>query len=489
MKFETVIGLEVHAQLLTESKIFCTCSTKFNNDKPNTNICPICTGQPGVLPVLNKKVVEFAIKTGISLNAKIAPHSIFARKNYFYPDLPKNYQVSQYELPIATGGKLEITVDGKSRTIGITRVHLEEDAGKLVHVGAAGLKGSSSSLVDFNRTGVPLMEIVSEPDIRSPEEAKVYMQELRNLLVSLGVCDGKMEEGSLRCDANVSLRPVGQKEFGIKAEVKNMNSFKAVQKALAAEVKRQTQVLEEGGKITQETRLYDDTTDATVPMRSKEEAHDYRYFPEPDLVPIEIDKKWTDEISKTIGELPQEKEKKYIEKYKVPVNIAHVLVSGTSTIAAKDLSSKFEEGVHIDPSIAQELANTLTGSVSAYCGTKKINDFNREIPINPILDMIHKVGIGEINISTGKDVLYKALDTGKNIADIVKDAGATQISDKGEISKMISDVIQKNPKPVADYKAGKENSLFFLMGQVMKASQGRANPEIVKKILIEELKK
>ena len=481
MKYETVIGLEVHAQLLTESKIFCTCSTKFNNDKPNTNICPVCTGQPGVLPVLNKKVVDFAIKTGIALNAKIAPHSIFARKNYFYPDLPKNYQVSQYELPIATGGELEITVEGKTRTIGITRVHLEEDAGKLVHVGAAGLKGSISSLVDFNRTGVPLMEIVSEPDIRSPEEAKVYMQELRNLLVALGVCDGKMEEGSLRCDANVSLRPMGQKELGVKTEVKNMNSFKAVQKALAAEVKRQTQVLEEGGKISQETRLYDDTADATVPMRSKEEAHDYRYFPEPDLVPIEIDKKWTDEMNKTIGEVPRDKKARFMKDFGLPETDAEILTTDVN------FSKLFEESVNLLDQ-PKEISKWIIGDVSAYLNDKKKNLKDIDLTPAKLIETIKLVSSGKISRATGKDAFIKALDTGKNIADIVKDSGATQISDKGEISKMISEVIQKNPKPVADYKAGKENSLFFLMGQVMKASQGRANPEIVKKILIEELK-
>jgi aspartyl-tRNA(Asn)/glutamyl-tRNA(Gln) amidotransferase subunit B len=481
MKYETVIGLEVHAQLLTESKIFCTCSTKFGA-KPNTNICPVCTGQPGVLPVLNKKVVEFAVKTGLALGSKIAHHSIFARKNYFYPDLPKNYQVSQYELPIATDGKLEITVDGKARTIGITRVHLEEDAGKLIHIGAAGLKGSSSSLVDFNRTGVPLMEIVSEPDIRSPEEAKVYMQELRSLLVALGVCDGNMEEGSLRCDANISLRPAGQKEFGVKAEVKNMNSFKAVQKALAAEVKRQTQILEEGGKITQETRLYDDATDATVPMRSKEEAHDYRYFPEPDLVPVEIDKKWIDEISSTIGEVPRDKKARFMKDLGLPEMDAEILTSDVN------FSKFFEESLKLFDQ-PKEISNWLMGDVSAYINDKKKS--LKEIDITPskLVELIKLVGNGIINRKTAKEALIKALDTGKNIVDIIKDSGATQISDKGEILKMIADVINKNPKPVADYKAGKENSLFFLMGQVMKASQGRANPEVVKKILIEELKK
>ncbi|MFC1559976.1 Asp-tRNA(Asn)/Glu-tRNA(Gln) amidotransferase subunit GatB, partial [Candidatus Margulisiibacteriota bacterium] len=318
MEYEVVIGLEIHAQLLTDSKIFCGCSTKFGNP-PNTNICPVCTGQPGVLPVLNKKVVDFAVKTALALDCKkVEGISIFARKNYFYPDLPKNYQVSQYEKPLAEHGHLEIEVKGKKKKIGITRVHLEEDAGKLVHKGAAGLRGADYSNVDLNRAGVPLMEIVSEPDIRTSEEAKVYVEELRNILVYLGVCNGNMEEGSLRCDANISLRPVGSKEFGTKTEVKNMNSFRFIQNALEAEIKRQKEILEEGGKITQETRLYNDETGETFSMRSKEEAHDYRYFPEPDLVPLELDKKWIEDIKKTIGELPGKKKEKYIKELGLP---------------------------------------------------------------------------------------------------------------------------------------------------------------------------
>jgi aspartyl-tRNA(Asn)/glutamyl-tRNA(Gln) amidotransferase subunit B len=481
MKYETVIGLEVHAQLLTESKIFCGCSAKFGA-APNTNICPVCTGQPGVLPVLNKKVVDFAIKTGIALKAKIARHTIFARKNYFYPDLPKNYQVSQYELPVATGGHLDVTVDGITKKIGITRVHLEEDAGKLVHQGAVGLKGSTGSLVDLNRTGVPLMEIVSEPDIRSPEEAKVYMQELRNILMSLGVCDGNMEEGSLRCDANVSLRPAGQKEFGVKAEVKNMNSFKAVQKALAAEVIRQTKILEEGGKITQETRLYDDASDSTVPMRSKEEAHDYRYFPEPDLVPVEIDNKWIDEMAKTIGELPQAKKARYMKDLGLPELDATILVDN------KSLADFFEESVKLlnEP---KEVSKWLVGDVLAYVNEKNKEISQLDLTPSNLIEMIKLIAKGTISRKTAKEVLIKVLDTGKNVNDIIAESGATQISDEGEIIKIISDIIKNNPKSAADYKGGKEQALFFLMGQVMRATKGRANPATAKDLLIKELKK
>jgi aspartyl-tRNA(Asn)/glutamyl-tRNA(Gln) amidotransferase subunit B len=481
MKYETVIGLEVHAQLLTESKIFCGCSAKFGA-APNTNICPVCTGQPGVLPVLNKKVVDFAIKTGLALKAKISPHTIFARKNYFYPDLPKNYQVSQFELPVATGGHLNVTVDGVTTKIGITRVHLEEDAGKLNHQGAVGLKGSTGSLVDLNRTGVPLMEIVSEPDIRSPEEAKVYMQELRNILMALGVCDGNMEEGSLRCDANVSLRPVGQKEFGVKAEVKNMNSFKAVQKALAAEVIRQTKILEEGGKITQETRLYDDTNDSTVPMRSKEEAHDYRYFPEPDLVPVEIDAKWIEEMNRTIGELPQSKKARYMKDFGLLELEATILVDD------KTLADFFEESVKLlnEP---KEISKWLVGEVLAYMNENKKDISKLGLTPSNLIELIKLIAKGTVSRKSAKEVLIKVLETGKNVNDIIAESGATQISDEGEIIKLIVEIIKNNPKSVADYKGGKEQALFFFMGQVMRATKGRANPETTKAILIKELKK
>jgi aspartyl-tRNA(Asn)/glutamyl-tRNA(Gln) amidotransferase subunit B len=481
MKYETVIGLEVHAQLLTESKIFCGCSAKFGA-APNTNICPVCTGQPGVLPVLNKKVVDFAIKTGLALKGNIAKRSIFARKNYFYPDLPKNYQVSQYELPISTGGHLDVTVNGITKKIGITRVHLEEDAGKLVHQGAVGLKGSTGSLVDLNRTGVPLMEIVSEPDIRSPEEAKVYMQELRNILMSLGVCDGNMEEGSLRCDANVSLRPVGQKEFGVKAEVKNMNSFKAVQKALEAEVIRQTRILEEGGKISQETRLYDDSTDTTVPMRSKEEAHDYRYFPEPDLVPVETDDKWIEEIRSTIGELPQAKKARYMKDFGLPELDATILVDD------KPFADFFEESVKLlkEP---KEISKWLVGEVLAYMNENKKDISKLGLTPSNLIELIKLIAKGTVSRKSAKEVLIKVLETGKNVNDIVAESGATQISDEGEIVKIIAEVIRNNPKSAADYKGGKEQALFHLMGQVMKATKGRANPATAKDMLIKELKK
>jgi len=480
MKYEAVIGLEIHAQLLTDSKIFCGCSTKFGA-APNTNICPVCTGQPGVLPVLNIKVVEFAIKTGLALKGNVAKRSIFARKNYFYPDLPKNYQISQYELPLVSGGHMDITVDGKVKRIGITRVHLEEDAGKLVHKGAAGLKGSTGSLVDFNRTGVPLMEIVTEPDIRSPEEAKVFMQDLRNLLVYLGVCDGNMEEGSLRCDANVSLRPAGQKELGTKAEVKNMNSFKSVQKALEAEIKRQTDMLESGERIVQETRLFDDTIGMTTPMRSKEEAHDYRYFPEPDLVPVEPERKWVDEIAKTITELPGAKKSRLMKDHGLPELDASVLIND------KELADFFEECLKLYKN-AKNLSNWMIGDLTAYLKAKKIGIKDINITSAQFVEMLNLIDKGTISRNSAKGIMVGMLDKGKSVNDIVAESGATQISDEAELINLIADVIKNNPRSVTDYKGGKEPALFFLMGQVMKATKGRANPEALKTLLVKELK-
>ena len=481
MKYEAVIGLEIHAQLLTESKIFCGCSAKFGA-APNTNICPVCTGQPGVLPVLNKKVVEFAIKTGLALKGNVAKRSIFARKNYFYPDLPKNYQISMYELPLIVGGHLDITVDGKAKHIGITRVHLEEDAGKLVHKGAAGLKGSTGSLVDFNRTGVPLMEIVTEPDIRSPEEAKVFVQELRNLLVYLGVCDGNMEEGSLRCDANISIRKVGQKELGTKTEVKNMNSFKSVQKAIEAEIKRQTEMLESGERIVQETRLFDDTTGTTTPMRSKEEAHDYRYFPEPDLVPVEPDRKWMDEISKTITELPSAKKTRLMKDHGLPELDANVLTDD------KALADFFDECLKLYKN-AKNLSNWMIGDLTAYLKAKKIGIKDINITSAQFIEMLNLIDKGTISRNSAKGIMVKMLEGGKSVNDIVAESGATQMFDENDLIPVTAEVIKNNPRSVTDYKGGKEAALSHLMGQVMKATKGRANPEALKTLLVKELRK
>ena len=478
-KYETVIGLEIHAQLLTESKMFCSCSTEFGK-KPNTNICPICTGQPGVLPVVNKKAIELAIKTAIALNCKIEPRSVFARKNYFYPDLPKDYQVSQYDLPLATGGYVEIEVAGAKKKIGITRVHLEEDAGKLVHQGAARIMGSEASLVDYNRTGVPLMEIVSEPDIRSPLEAKAFIENLQHLLQFIKVCDAKMEEGSLRCDANISIRPVGQKKFGTKTEVKNMNSFRGVWKALEAEEKRHAEVIEDGGKIIQETRYFDDTTETTIGMRSKEQAHDYRYFPEPDLVPVEPDKKWVAEIKTTIGELPEAKKQKYESEYGLPPADAEILISTPA------LATFFEEclALYNKPKV---LANWIMGDLTAYLKDNKLTIEKIDFAPAQLVGMVQLIDKGTINGNIAKTVLVETLKTGKSVQDIIKEKGLTQVSDEGEIVKIVKDVIKNNSKQVEQYKAGKKAVAGFLVGQVMKASKGRANPGLVNKLLAKEL--
>jgi aspartyl-tRNA(Asn)/glutamyl-tRNA(Gln) amidotransferase subunit B len=479
MKFETVIGLEIHSQLLTESKMFCGCSTKFGNP-PNTNICPVCTGQPGVLPVVNKKAFELAIKTAIALNCTIEPSSIFARKHYFYPDLPKDYQVSQYDLPLATNGYINIEVDGKPIKIGITRVHLEEDAGKLVHVGADRIMGAEESLVDYNRTGVPLMEIVSEPDMRSPKEAAVFMEALANLLRYIGVTDAKMEEGSLRCDANLSIRPVGQKEFGTKTELKNMNSFKAVEKAMLHEEKRHAEVIEDGGKIVQETRFFDTETDTTKGMRSKEFAHDYRYFPEPDLVPVEPGKDWVEEIRKSLGELPEQRKIRYMEELKLPAYDAGLLTS------SKDMGNFFEETLKLYDK-AKIISNWMLGDLMAY-----LNDNNKTIKeveftpaqLSEILQLIDK---GTISGKIAKTVLVQVLKTGKSVKDVIAESGMTQISDEGKLVSIVKDVIKNNPGPVQQYKDGKKTTIGFLVGQVMKASKGRANPGLANKLLAKEL--
>ena len=480
MKYETIIGLEIHAQLLTESKMFCSCSTKFGA-KPNTNICPICTGQPGVLPVMNKKAIELAIKTALALNCKIEKSSVFARKHYFYPDLPKDFQISQYELPLATLGHLDIVVDGKKKRIGITRVHLEEDAGKLVHKGAARIMGATESLVDYNRTGVPLMEIVSEPDLRSPLEAKAFMETLQHLLQFIVVCDAKMEEGSLRCDANISLRPKGEQKFGVKTEVKNMNSFRAVLKALEAEERRHEEVLSEGGKIVQETRFFDDITEQTIGMRSKEYAHDYRYFPEPDLVPIEPSADWMAEIKNTLGELPEAKRDRFISEYKLPEADAEVLLSTPA------LTNYFEDCAQLY-SNAKVIANWLMGDLTAYLKANNLTIEQVSLTPAQLVEMLQLIDKGTISGKIGKTVLLEMLKTGKTVKDVVAEQGLTQISDESELGRIIDEVIEKNPKQVAEFKSGKDAVVMFLVGQVMKLSKGRAKPDALQKLLREKLK-
>jgi len=480
MKYETIIGLEIHAQLLTESKMFCSCFNKFG-DQPNTNICPVCTGQPGVLPVTNKKAIELAIKTALALNCTIEPSSVFARKHYFYPDLPKNFQISQYERPLATKGFIEIEVDGEKRKIGITRVHLEEDAGKLVHVGAERIMGAEESLVDYNRTGTPLMEIVSEPDIRSAKEAAVYTQRLAELLRSLMVCDAKMEEGSLRCDANISIRPIGETKFGTKTEVKNINSFKAIEKALISEEKRHLEVTEEGGKIIQETRFFDEQTETTTGMRSKEYAHDYRYFPEPDLVPIEPAQEWIEAIRQTIGELPQQKKARFVRELKLPPETAQILV------ADKKTGDFFEAVVklHNQPATA---ANWIVGEVTAFLNEQKKSFADLELSPTQLAEILKMIDAGTLSNKLAKDVLFQALKTGKQIKDVVAESGLTQISDESELKKVIEEIIKNNPKQVEQFKAGKTAVLAFFVGQVMKATKGQANPQVLNELLKKALR-
>jgi len=474
MEYEAVIGLEVHAQLLTESKIFCGCSTQFGNE-PNTQVCPVCLGMPGVLPVLNKKAVEYTIKTGLAMNCRIAPYSRFARKNYFYPDLPKGYQISQYELPLCEDGYLEIVIDGEKRKIRIKRIHLEEDAGKNIH------DPSGYSFVDFNRTGVPLMEIVSEPDIKSPKEAALYMKKLRTILRYLGVCDGNMEQGSLRCDANVSVKPVGSEEFGVKTEIKNINSFRFVEKALEYEIKRQIRVLSEGGKIIQETRLWDSQAGITQSMRSKEEAHDYRYFPEPDLVPVVVSEEWINEIKKTIPELPDQKIERFIKDYALPEYDADILTS------EKELAEWFEEAVK-ESGKPKEVSNWIMVEL-----LRLLNEEGKEIrdcTVKPsqLAELIELVSKGTINRNTAKDVFEEMYKTGKNASEIVKEKGLVQISDENVIIEAIREVIAKNTKEVERYRAGEEKLIGFFVGQVMKLTKGKANPKIVNELVVKLLK-
>ncbi len=476
MKYEAVIGLEVHAQLQTNTKIFCECETKFGEDA-NTRTCPVCIGMPGVLPVLNKKAVEFIVKTGLATHCTISSYSRFARKNYFYPDLPKGYQISQYELPVCEKGYVEIVVNGKVKRIGLTRIHLEEDAGKNLHQPEGG-----ASLVDLNRAGTPLMEIVSEPDIRTSEEASEYLKKLRAILRYIEVSDADMEKGNFRCDANVSIRPVGAKEFGTRAEVKNVNSFKFVQKALEYEIKRQAQVLDDGGKVIQETRLFDSTKGVTFSMRSKEEAHDYRYFPEPDLVPIVVSRETVEIIGKTIPELPDARRERFAKEYGLPEYDADML---TQSRATADYYEKMVKKV--TPSNAKEAANLMLGEY-----LRLLNLDNRDFStstLSPEISggVIALIDKGVISKKIAKTVFEEMYKTGKDAETVVKEQGLVQVSDTGAIETIIDEVIKANPAQASDYKAGKEKLFGFFVGQVMKASKGKANPELVNQLLKKKL--
>ena len=473
MKYETVIGLEVHAQLQTNTKIFCRCETKFG-EEPNTRTCPVCIGMPGVLPVLNRKAVEFTIKTGLATHCTITPSSRFARKNYFYPDLPKGYQISQYELPLCEHGYVEIMSDGNLKRIGLTRIHLEEDAGKNLH------QSGGTSLVDLNRAGTPLMEIVSEPDISSSEEASEYLKNLRSILRYIEVSDADMEKGNFRCDANVSIRPAGSTEFGTRTEIKNVNSFKFVQKALEYEIKRQAQLLDEGKPVVQETRLFDSDKGITFSMRSKEEAHDYRYFPEPDLVPVMITKDEINAIKKGIPELPDNKRARFVKEYAIPEYDADMLTQ------SRALAAFFEETVKLcgQPKV---VSNWIMGEL-----TRLLNAENKEIedcPIQPpmLAGLVTLIDKGVISTKIAKTVFEDMYTSGKDAETVVQEKGLVQVSDAGAIQTMIDEVIQANAGQAEEYRAGKEKLFGFFVGQVMKASKGKANPDMVNQLLKKKL--
>ncbi|MFH1621825.1 MAG: Asp-tRNA(Asn)/Glu-tRNA(Gln) amidotransferase subunit GatB [Candidatus Omnitrophota bacterium] len=475
MEFETVIGLEVHVHLKTQSKAFCGCSTEYGNEA-NTQVCPVCLGFPGSLPVLNEKALEYAAKVALALNCSVQEFIKFDRKNYFYPDLPKNYQISQYDMPIGLSGNLEIEIGDRKKTIRVKRVHLEEDAGKLIHK-----QDEASSLVDYNRSGMPLLEIVSEPNINSPDEAFEYLKNLKLVIQYLGVSDCDMEKGSLRCDANISLRPKGQKELGVKTELKNMNSFKGVRSALEYEIKRQNSILSKGEKIIQETRLWDENKQSTFSMRSKEEAHDYRYFPEPDLVPFTLTKDFIDKIRNELPEFAKDKIEKYVNDFKLSQKEADVLVQD------KVLASFFEACVKSYPE-PKKIHNWLTGPVLAYANDRKKQIAELNLSPQQINKLIQYVEDGKLSNLAAKDILFVVLDENKEVDNAIKDKGLVQVSDEGELQKFIDKVLKENEKSVEDFKSGKENVIMFLVGQTMKLSKGKANPKIVKDIILRRLK-
>jgi aspartyl-tRNA(Asn)/glutamyl-tRNA(Gln) amidotransferase subunit B len=478
-RYEPVIGLEVHAQLLTRSKAFCSCSTKFGQE-PNSNVCPVCLGMPGVLPVLNLDVVEFAIRMGLATHCRIAPRSIFARKNYFYPDLPKGYQISQYEEPICTEGHVEIELeDGSRKDIRLTRIHMEEDAGKSIH------DLDADTLVDVNRCGVPLIEIVSEPDLRSPREAYLFMYKIRQIVTYLGICDGNMEEGSLRCDANVSVRHKGETKFGTKTEVKNMNSFRFVEKALEFEINRQIEILEDGQAVEQETLLWDPGQGAAMPMRSKEEAHDYRYFPEPDLVPVLVSEEWIEKVRGALPEDPTVRRDRFVTEYKLPKYDADILTS------EKGLADYFEE-VTRNLSVGNEENYKLASNWTMVDVLRVVNNEKIAIgdfPVAPgrLAEMINLLAGGTISGKIAKDVFEEMLRTKDSPKVIVERKGLVQVSDVAALEAIVDDVLARNKSQVESYLGGKTQVFGFFVGETMKASKGKANPKIVNELLKKKL--
>ncbi len=476
--FEGVIGLEVHAHLLTKSKIFCGSSTAFGGE-PNSHTCPVCMGLPGALPVLNKKVVDFAIRAGLATNCVVNRKSIFARKNYYYPDLPKGYQISQYEEPICEDGHLDIFTDGGRKRIRIKRIHMEEDAGKLVH--EATIETSTYSLVDFNRSSVPLIEIVSEPDLATPQEAIAYLKTLRDVLIYLDICDGNMEEGSFRCDANVSVRRKGDEKLGTRAELKNLNSFRSIEKALEYEIERQAELIGRGGEVVQETRLFNVDEGATYSMRGKEEAHDYRYFPEPDLVPLIVDEAWEDEVRKGLPELPVQKMDRFIEQYGLPRYDVEILTG------EKALADYFEETVKLFPD-AKTVSNWIMSELLREL--KNGNVSPSESPLRPahLAELLTLIKDDVISGKIGKEIFPEVYQRGVSPKSFIEEKGLVQISDSGALGAMIDSVIARFPKEVEEYRGGKEKLLGFFVGQVMKETKGKANPKLLNELLSERLR-
>ena len=470
MQFESVIGLEIHAQLATQSKIFCSCSTQFGNP-PNESTCPVCLGLPGALPVLNRRVVEFAIRLGLATNCTIRLDSQFARKNYFYPDLPKAYQISQFDRPICENGWLHIELEGQTKRIRITRIHMEEDAGKLVHE-----EYGDSSFVDLNRAGVPLLEIVSEPDLRTPEEAKAYMEKMHSIVTYLGICEGDMEKGHFRCDANVSLRPMGQEKFGTRTETKNLNAFRFVQQAITYEIARQTEDILDGKRIVQETRLWDSVKKNTYSMRSKEEAHDYRYFPDPDLPVVRISSGFVEQIRDQLPELPDVKKRRFMELFGLSTYDAEVLV------ADKKVAEYFEEVVaaNADPKL---VCNWISGELMRLMNENKVDIRNVGIPANSLASLIKFLQEGSISGKIAKTVFEEMVQSGEDPAMIIEIRGLKQVSDEGALRRLLEILLANNPKQVEQYRTGKTQIKGFFVGQVMKETKGQANPQIVNQLL------
>lgn len=472
MSYEAVIGLEVHAQLLTKTKIFCGCSTKFGGE-PNSQTCPVCLGMPGVLPVLNKKVVEYAVMLGFATNCVINKNSYFARKNYFYPDLPKGYQISQYEVPICSNGYLMVKTAQGEKRIGITRIHMEEDAGKLIHEG-------QHSLVDLNRTGTPLLEIVSEPDMRTSEEAVSYLKELRQILLYLGICDGNMEEGSFRCDANISVREAGETKLGTKAELKNINSFRFIQKAIDYEIERQIDVLESGGKVVQETRLFDSSKGITISMRSKEEAHDYRYFPEPDLMPVALDGDLIFAVKSSMPELPYDKKRRFISEYNLPEYDVDVLTTD------KDIATFYEECVKLYNK-PKAISNFFMTEVLKELNERKISIRETKLIPQHIADIFKLIDENKINQNGAKAVLPEIINSGKSPLELVEKMGLIQISGEDELISVIDDTLRENKNELKGFLSGKDKLFAFFVGQIMKKTKGKANPKVLNELLKKRL--